>query len=271
MRMGHEPREGGNRLMSDQRHPLTGQFLKSRMRDAMTPRQQDAVEGLFQESERFSDSHTILRRGQLANRSTMLVEGFMVRSIEERGKRHVVGIHVPGDFVDLHAYALKRLDHDMVTVGSTRVAYAEHEAIERVVRDDPDLTRILWFATLLDGAIQREWIMKMEQLPADGRLAHLIAEIWTRLEMVGLSDQHGFGFPLTQADLADACGTTAIHMNRIVRKLRTANICDIRRGRVSVDDRARLEEAASFNGDYLFGHGALAEVADLDLARPARA
>ncbi|MGR3567154.1 MAG: helix-turn-helix domain-containing protein, partial [Pseudooceanicola nanhaiensis] len=86
---------------------------------------------------------------------------------------------------------------------------------------------------------------------------HLIAETWQRLDFVGLAQPTGFAFPLTQAELADACGTTPIHLNRVVRKLRETGVADISRGRVSVLDHAALKDIGRFNTAYLYGQGPL--------------
>ncbi len=242
---------------SETKHPLTGSFLRGRLRHAMTAEEMDSVEGLIVETERLSGTHVVLRRGEVLHRSTMLIEGYVLRVMEDDGKRHIVGINVPGDFIDLHGFALKRLDHDVMTVGSTVLGYAPHESIAQVLEESPHLARIMWFSTLLEAAIHREWILALERLNSDGRLAHLISELWHRLDFVGLADAGGFGFPLTQADLADACGTTAIHMNRVVRQLRSLGLADLRRGRVSIPERAKLEAYARFNPDYLYGDGQL--------------
>jgi CRP-like cAMP-binding protein len=250
--------------VTDARYPLTGNFLKGRLRQAMTDTEKDLIEGLISREERYLDPHTILPRGQKSDTSTLLIEGFVLRVNREGENRHIVGIQVPGDFVDLHAFALKRLDHDVVTVGATRVGYAKHGDIAGVVAKYPHLARLLWFSTLLDAAIHREWIMKMEQLNADGRVAHLIAEIWQRLDFIGMAEKSGFYLPLTQADLADACGTTAIHMNRIMRRLREDNILDMRRGRVTIPDIEKLKEYGRFSPDFLYGDGPLHVGTDLN-------
>lgn len=238
-------------------YPLTGRFLMGRLRHAMTAEEKDIVESLIEETERFTSPVTILARGQLAERSTLLIEGYMLRSIFENDRRFVVGMHVPGDFADLHAFALKRLDHDLVAAGEVLVGYVSHRRLQQVVADYPHLTRLLWFSTLLDAAIHREWILKMEQLPAPRRAAHIFCELWHRLDLVGLGRRDGIRTPLIQADLADMCGTTPIHMNRALGMLRKEKIAEFRRGALYVQDRARLEQFAGFNPDYLYGEGGL--------------
>ena len=59
------------------------------------------------------------------------------------------------------------------------------------------------------------------------------------------------------------CGTTAIHMNRALGHLRREGIGEFRRGTLYVRDRARLEEFAGFNPDYLYGEGGLRVGAEL--------
>jgi CRP-like cAMP-binding protein len=240
-----------------QNYPLTGRFLMGRLRHAMTADERAIVESLVEKTERLRGSVTLLERGQLAERSTLLIEGYLLRTIVQNDERFVVGIHVPGDFADLHAFALKRLDHTIVTLGDVTVGYVSHRRLEEVVERYPHLTRLLWFSTLLDAAIHRQWILKMEQLPAPRRVAHVFAELWHRLDLVGLGRRDGLRTPLIQADLADMCGTTAIHMNRALGLLRREGIAEFRRGTLYVKDRARLEEFAGFDPDYLYGQGEL--------------
>lgn len=239
------------------RYPMTGRFMQGRVRHAMGEHEQDLLESLVEKTEMYNGPHPIIQRGAIAEYSTILIDGFIVRSIVRGGKRHIVCVHIPGDFVDLHGFALKRLDHDVVTIGNTMVGYVPHSRLVEVMKHEPHLARILWFATLLDAAVHREWILKLELLNADGRLAHLIVELWHRLRFVGLAEPTSCAMPLTQVELADACGTTAIHMNRTVRAMREDGLIDFARGRVMIGDMERLKAAAQFDPAYLYGDGEL--------------
>lgn len=238
-------------------YPLTGRFLMGRLRHAMSEEEKRTIESLIDTTEEFDKPHTVLARGDLADRSTMLIEGFMLRAIVEDGQRHIVGLHVPGDFADLHVFALKRLDHDLVTIGPARVGYVPHERLARLVAEQPHLARLLWFATLLDASIHRQWILRLEQLTAARRAAHVFAELWQRLDFVGLGSPKGVRTPLTQVDLADMCGTTSIHMSRALGQMRKEGAGDFRRGDLRVEDRRTLERFANFRPDYLYGEGQL--------------
>jgi len=248
-----------------QKFPLTGRFLMGRLRHAMSAEEKDIVESLIEETESLRGATTLLDRGQLAERSTLLIEGYMLRTKVEDGRRYIVGMHVPGDFADLHAFALKRLDHTVVTIGDARVGYVSHKRLEQLMERHPHLTRLLWFSTLLDAAIHRQWILKLEELPAPRRVAHIFSELWHRLDLVGLGRRDGLRTPLIQADLADMCGTTAIHMNRALGVLRKGGIAEFRRGTLYVKERAALEAFAGFDPDYLYGEGDLRVGGELTL------
>lgn len=239
------------------RYQLTGRFLMGRLRHALSDSEKQALESLVEDVQQVDGGTVILSRGDLCDRSTMLIDGFMLRTIHQGSQRFVVGMQVPGDFPDLHAFALKRLDHDLVTLGPARIGSVAHGRLVQVMEDMPHLARLLWFSTLLDAAIHREWVMKLQQLPAPRRAAHMFCELWQRLDFVGLGREDGVHVPLTQADLADMCGTTAIHMNRALGQMRKEGVADFKRGKLIVPSRAALNEYALFDPSYLYGSGAL--------------
>jgi CRP-like cAMP-binding protein len=238
-------------------YPLTGRFLAGRLRHAMTAAEKAQLESMIEHHEELDGNQVLVRRAEPLDVCTLLVDGFALRTIERDGQHCILGMHVPGDFVDLHAFALKRLDHDIVSVGRVHLAYLPHATLAREMSEMPRLARILWFASLLDASIHRTWIMKLEELRADRRLAHLFAELWSRLEMVGLNRPDGFATPLTQAHLAVMCGISVVHANRALRALRDEGVAQFRRGRLFSDRREALEAHARFSPDYLYGQGVL--------------
>ena len=243
--------------MTIETHPHTGRFLMGRLRHAMTAREMDLLEGLVERTENFDGERLLVERGDFCDFSTVLIDGFMLRTIREGDARSVVGFQVAGDFVDLHAFALKRLDHDLVTIGRGTLGIVPHERLQQVMRDEPHLARLFWFATLLDAAIHREWIHKHTQLRAMGRVAHVLAELWYRLRMIGKGNSKGFQTPLKQIDLAQMCGISVIHTSRSLTALKDAGCAEFRRGLVIILDGEKLKKVARFDPTYLYGEGML--------------
>lgn len=235
------------------RFPKTGRFLASRFRHAMTEEEKQLLESLVVEVRETTSRTKILSRGDSCEYSIILIEGFITRVIGGNTDRSIVGFQVPGDFVDLHGFALKRLDHDLCTLGYTKFGLVPHDRLQSILENEPRLTSLFWFETLLDASIHREWLSKMARLRAVGRIAHIITEIWYRLRMVGLGNSSGFNTPLTQVDLANICGLSEIHVNRSIRDLRESKVVDFRRGRITILDAGRLKDMARFNPAYLYG------------------
>ena len=233
---------------------LTELFLKGRGSDAIDPDDRRILELGAAAVRTYPTRHTLVRRKEVVHNSTLLLDGFIVRYMDDReGYRQLVAVHVPGDFVDLHGFPMKRLDHDIATIGPVRIAEYPHEVIEHIVEQRPRLTRLLWFSTLLDAAMHREWIFRLGRLGADGRVAHFFCELNCRLEMIGQAEGGKFHIPLTQADLAEACGLTGVHVNRVLRSLREQGLLVFQRGAVDMRDVAGLNILAEFDPAYLYG------------------
>ncbi|XHR99033.1 hypothetical protein ACFB49_06270 [Sphingomonas sp. DBB INV C78] len=177
----------------------------------------------------------------------------MSRYIDDRnGLRQLVAVHVPGDFVDLHAFPLKVLDHDVATMTAATVAIVPHAELDAITREMPQLTRKLWFATLVDAAIHRAWLFRLGRLDAIGRVAHFLCETNARLVSAGLSDGHRFALGFTQTDLAEICGLTNVHVNRVMRYLRGERLCVFRSSLVEIIDPERLVARGQFDPAYLY-------------------
>ncbi len=231
---------------------VTGDFLRGRLRDQFDAADLAIVEDMMGDTHVLQDGERLIARGETALRSTILIDGFMINRIMRDGKRYIVGVHVPGDFVDLHGFALKHLDHDIIAAGPARIAQVERERLREVTQDHPAIARALWFATLLDAAINRQWIRNLEALDAPQRIAHLYCELHHRLALIGRNVSRTLRTPFTQTDLADMCGVSAIHANRAVARIRELGLGEIRRGDLYIGDWTALERYAGFDPAYLY-------------------
>ena len=237
--------------------PNTGDFLAGRLRDKLDQDDLAYIESLVTDRREAATGEVLLSHGAIADASTILISGYIFRTIVSGDHRFIVGVHVPGDFVDLHGFALKRLDHDVVAAGPITYGVAPHARLRLALEERPRVARALWFATLLDAAIHRKWIQMLEQLDAPRRIAHIYCELQCRFEQVGQANARSLRTPFTQIDLADMCGVSAIHANRAVGKLRELGLAEIRRGDLYTSDWDALREYAQFEPGYLYGDGPL--------------
>jgi CRP-like cAMP-binding protein len=167
------------------------------------------------------------------------------------GRRQIVGFFVPGDFCDLNVYILREMDHSIGAL--TRVSYVliSPDEMDKLTHDHPRIAQALWWNELVNSSVQREWLLNIGQRTAYERLAHLLVEMFLRLRTVGLTDGTSCDFPITQSDLAEATGLTAVHVNRTLQDLRREGLIQLSGKRLTIPDLDRLMEAAMFNPNYL--------------------
>jgi CRP-like cAMP-binding protein len=237
---------------SDAAAAIAGLLLKLRARDLLSEEEEAVLRASISEIREFPAGRTIVRTGTTLSASTLLVDGIVCRYKDlADGQRQIMELHVAGDFVDLHGFLLKQLDHNVGTMTPVKVASVPHEALRGITETHPHLGRMLWFSTLLDAAIHREKILSIGRRSAMARIAHILCELQVRLRIVGLADESSYALPLTQADIADVTGLTSVHVNRMLKKLRDENLLTFRGGTVTIEDWDRLQRVAEFDPTYL--------------------
>ena len=228
-------------------------LMKMRARDDISAEEEQALRDALGEVQTFAADCTFIPAGKELASSTLLLEGFLCRYKDlSDGQRQITHIHVPGDFADLHGFTLKHLDHSVMTLTPCKIAKAPHDRILKITEKYPHLTRVFWFSTNLDACIHREWEVSLGRRRALERTAHLFCELQVRLQIVGLADETGYAFPLTQTELAECLGLTSVHVNRVLRELRERQLIEFRGGRVSITDFKALKAVAEFDPAYLY-------------------
>jgi CRP-like cAMP-binding protein len=196
---------------------------------------------------------TIVHANTPLTESRLLLEGHVCLAKDlPSGHRQIVGLHIAGDFVDLHGFLLKKLDHDIVALTPVRLVSVSHVALERAMTTNSQLTRRLWLSTLRDTAVHREWILSVGRRTAVGRIAHIICEMYWRNRAAGLVEGMRFSFPLTQVDLGEACGLTSVHTNRMLKRLRREGAIETGTKKVRILDWDRLTGIAEFDPGHLY-------------------
>ncbi|MER9584896.1 Crp/Fnr family transcriptional regulator [Mesorhizobium sp. M0276] len=83
------------------------------------------------------------------------------------------------------------------------------------------------------------------------RTAHLLLELGCRAHRSATSYPDRFECPLTQAELADALGLSAVHVSRVLKDLRESGLASFRNGVVELHDHAGLIKTAGFDRSYI--------------------
>jgi CRP-like cAMP-binding protein len=198
----------------------------------------------------------IVTEGERPPTCLVLMEGLVGRYKQLRnGRRQILAFQVPGDFIDMHSFVLGRLDHSMTSITPCRMAPISHNAMQEIVNAHPRIALAFWREAMIEAAIFRDWVVNLGQRPAYERVAHAFCELACRLDAVGQLHDNSFRFPVTQEELGQAVGFTAVHVNRVLQRLRADGLVTHEGGRLTIHDRERLERAGDFEPSYLYLSG----------------
>jgi CRP-like cAMP-binding protein len=216
-------------------------------------------------TESYAPGEVIIERGEKVDNIHLVLTGLAARSKQLRnGSRQLMAFLVPGDLCDIEVFVLNAMDHDIVAVSETSCVLIPSETIDAMLSESSRLTRALWWGTMVDSAILREWIVDHGSRDARERIAHLFFELLIRYRMVGATTDNSFPFPVTQEMLGDALGLTSVHINRMLQVLRADGLIDFDGKVATILDPARLKNTAKFETDYL--HLARTEARDGEVA-----
>ncbi len=213
---------------------------RSRLLEVMS-RQRDAPPGV-----------DLISEGDKPENVRLILKGWAFRyKVLADGKRQIMSILLPGDFCDLHIAILKRMDHSIGVLSPVRVVEIPRSTILELTSHHPGITRALWWATLVEEAVMREWLVNMGQRQADRAMCHIFCELLVRLRVVGLARGSSYEFPMTQEDLGDVLGLSSIHVNRTLQEVRSAGLISLQGGVLTIHDEAALARMSGFKPDYL--------------------
>jgi len=197
-------------------------------------------------------AHTdIATDGDERDRTFIVRNGWTVLyRLLSNGERQIIDFPIAGDVISLHA-AKHGVQPSFMALTEATVLEISTVSLITAASRSRHLADVLFAESARQKAILVEHLFNLGRRSALSRVAHLLLEIGTRLNMVGLAEPDSYECPLTQYDLADALGLTAIHVNRMLRELRRSDLLHFHKSSVGLLDRKLLATIAGFAPSYL--------------------
>ncbi|MCK1738398.1 Crp/Fnr family transcriptional regulator [Bradyrhizobium sp. 138] len=198
-----------------------------------------------------ADGEYVLRQGDKPSSCIVVMSGLLSRQRVVNARNQISSFYLAGDMPDLPTLHLPIADCDLCSVGSSTIAAVPHSALREMMNESAGLAHAFWRETLIHAAIYREWVENLGSRQALGRVAHLLCELTVRMEFVGLADSGSFRIPLTQQDVADACGLSVVHVNRTIQEIRGLGLIEWENHTVTLLRPEELKALAEFSPEYL--------------------
>jgi CRP/FNR family transcriptional regulator, anaerobic regulatory protein len=164
------------------------------------------------------------------------------------GRRAILDVYLPGDVIGLDRSVRVRPVEEVLTL--TAATIETISAKDALVELIADRSTALYIAFLL-GLRQRRsdrLLAAISSLDARGRLAMMLLDFYTRLRRRKLISRSNYNLPLSQVQIGNYLGLTVVHVNRILRSLRSEQIIDLEKHCVTILDLERLMIVARNRG-----------------------
>lgn len=158
------------------------------------------------------------------------------------GRQQIVGLQFAPDFMGRPFQRERRIDAEATTEVS--LCSFPKSAIDRLIRETPELEHHLLEQTLKELDEAREWMVTLGRKTASEKIASFLLLIASHIdpESEDCDGPISFDLPLTRADIADFLGLTIETVSRQLTKLRKDGVIVIENNRhITVPDIARLE------------------------------
>jgi len=218
----------------------------------LTPEEKRVIESACTEQRTFGAREDIINTGDRPWKSNLLLEGMVCRYRDlGNGKRQILAFQYPGDVFDAYSFILEVMDHNIATIAPSRIAFIPHEKMWEIIQNYPRIVRAIWKDTLIDGAVFAEWMTNARRKSPEAQIAHLLCEICARLDVVGLSKDGTFDWPITSGDLEEALGLPIEIVEKAFEDFRAKGWVEIGGGKLTLIDATSLSQLAGFDPAYL--------------------
>jgi CRP-like cAMP-binding protein len=187
----------------------------------LSPEDKQAVMNLGNGRITCTDAKTCVSVPRGAPEARLIVRGVACRyATLPDGRRQISAWLFPGDMCDLEACLLNRAPESVIALTELELLTLPRFELRELMARFPGVSIALWRLTVIEQSIARQWMMNLGRRSALEATAHLLCEIFIRLQAAGLADGDACDLPMTQRDLADSLALTPVHMNRMLMGLR---------------------------------------------------
>lgn len=218
----------------------------------LSDEERQALERVALSAKAMAAGSDLLRETEVAGHVQILIEGWAYRYKTTRdGHRQIVALLMPGDAANIDSSLFTQLDYGLRTVTAVNIVPIPGDAMLALAEQHAGIGKTLAWLAMIENAILSQLAVCLGRLSASQRLAHFLCEVNVRLGEAEDKEKDCFELPLTQEQIADVLGLTAVHVNRMIRQLRTKGLIDWKGRIVTIIDKDALRQLGEFDPAYL--------------------
>ena len=189
---------------------------------------------LFRENDRCAELF-VLRRGMM-----------MSYVLLDDGSRQILRFIFPGDIVALSPLVYRTAPETVAALTESVVCPFDRSAIGELAVAHPRVTSLIMVMSQIERVALTDRLAALGRTSAKARIAALLLEIRNGLRLTDRAIGATFALGLTQEEMGDAIGLTAVHVNRMLRQLEQERTITRQNGTMTLIDEDRLTRAANY-------------------------
>ena len=232
---------------------MPGSCFAERLGDmvVLTANERLALERLEERERHLRRGATLQRENDRATEMYIVRKGMMMSSVLlDDGSRQILRFHFAGDMIGVASLAYREATETISALSDCVVCPFERSAFAALVTGHPRLSALIMVYNQIERAALTDRLAALGRTSAKARVAATLLEIRNRMRMLDKGISSSFVLGLTQEEIGDATGLTAVHVNRMLRQLEDEGMISREAGRVTFSDERGLERAANFVDRY---------------------
>jgi len=164
------------------------------------------------------------------------------------GDRQLMRFLIPGNLCDPTFFGFKLAIHPTTAITSAKVATFQSETLLEMFELWPRIGWAFWSLSGHEQAVLQQRLAVLGRCNSYERTAHLIWELWCRLDHAGYVSGRTFHFPISPELLADVLSLNLVNTIRALDRLAAEGYVEFPSGKLSIPNPERLQMLAMASG-----------------------
>ncbi len=220
-------------------------------RVALTPGEKSALERLEERQRHIRRGAILLRENEAGGELFILRKGLMMSYVLlDDGSRQILRFLFPGDMLGISSLIYRESPETLCALSDCVVCPFDHAAFSDLLTEHPRLAALILVNSQIERVALTDRLAALGRTSAKTRVAALLLDLRNRLRQTDKSIDKSYPLGLTQEEVGDATGLTAVHVNRMLRQLEDEGLIARGSGRVTLIDERALARAANYVDRY---------------------
>ena len=209
--------------------------------------ERDSLERLEEQDRCVRRGAVVISENQTPRELFIVRRGWLHSSVVlGNGSRQIMRFHFQGDILGLPLLAFADSPETVTAVTDAILCPFSRERLAAVIAEHPRIAALLLGLAVADRVSLADRLASIGRTSARARISSLLCEIFARMRRLGTPHGEPIQLPLTQEEIGDATGLTAVHVNRMMRGLVEDGTIERNGGQIRLLNESRLASEANF-------------------------